>query len=95
MTQQDEKVATSVDELSINWKVDEIQDGIDEDMKKEVDDVMEQYKIAIQWCAPSDVSKDQGPQYAHCLAKPVGRREASFLDSLQMLDIAINWKVNS
>ena len=58
MTQQYEKDASSLDELST--KSEEIQDGIDEDMKKEVDDVMEQCRVAIQWCAPSNVSKTRG-----------------------------------
>jgi hypothetical protein len=64
-----------LNELSTNWDVD---DTIDEDMKKEVDDVMEQYNIVTQWCAPSNVFRDQGLQYAHCLAKPIDQSVASF-----------------
>jgi hypothetical protein len=55
---------------------------VEEDMKKEVVNVMEQSKLATQWCAPPNFSEDQGPQYIHCMEKIISEREASFLNSL-------------
>ena len=81
ITYQDGDDATSLNEFGSTWDV-QTDDSIDEEMKKEVDNVMEKCKIVKKWPATSNISKHLELKYAHCLAEPIERSVASFLDSL-------------
>ena len=72
------------------------EDSIDEDLKKEVHNVIERCKLTkTHSCVSSNVSEGQGLRYAHCVAKPIAESMVRFLHSLLNLDITVNHQLNS
>jgi ABC-type sugar transport system ATPase subunit len=72
------------------------EESIDEELKKEVDNVVERCKLPQTCsCVPSNVSEGPELRYAHCLANPISPSLVCFLSSLLNLDITVNRQWNS
>jgi division protein CdvB (Snf7/Vps24/ESCRT-III family) len=70
--------------------------SIDEGLKKEVDNVIEEYQLLKTCsCVPSNVSEIPEPQYAHCLSRPITKSLACLLSSLLNSDITVNYQLHS
>ena len=66
--------------MSFDRKRKDPQQPISEALKKEVNDAVEDCKLAKTCCCcvPSNVSETPGLQYAHCLSRPITKSLACF-----------------